>query len=633
MSLITANNISKSFGDDDVFWDISLSVPPKARIGFVGPNGSGKTTMLRILLGLEDSNSGTVHRAKNIKIGYLPQQIKVDYFRSPMDECLSIFSDLYSIQEKMIWLEKQMQSSFVQEDLLKEYGRQQEMFEEKGGYQFESRIKQVLQGLGLKNGEEFRPWAQLSGGQRTRAYLAKILLTDPDLLVLDEPTNHLDIFAIEWMESFLKEFNGAVLMVSHDRYFLDQTVNTIWELSPVFEVYHGNYSSFLIQREERYERHLLEFEAQQAFIEKEEEYIRRNIEGQNTRQAQGRRTRLERMVRDAKITKPRTGQTLHIRLSSEIRSGDLVLRTNDVRIGYQDDKKILFSLPDLTLIRGECAAVIGPNGVGKTTLIKTILAQIPPLSGIVQPGANVKVGYFAQAHEGLHPDATLIDEINFMSPQMLPAEIRSYLARFHFTGDDVYKPVKILSGGEKGRLALAILALQGANLLMLDEPMNHLDIESQEVLQSVLKDFNGTIILVSHDRYLIDGIATQIWEVVPEKKEMIVYQGTYSQYRDWKKQNENLNTVKKEGTQQRKTSFVSENRSSLSKNELKRLKMKQTSLENEIQSLESEITEIGKKLEHQNIKIDEIAELGLRYNNLQEKLNHTLEEWASINIE
>jgi ATP-binding cassette subfamily F protein 3 len=422
-------------------------------------------------------------------------------------------------------------------------------------------------------------------------------------------------------------------MVSHDRYFLDQTVNTIWELSPVFEVYHGNYSSFLVQREERYERHLLEFEAQQAFIEKEEEYIRRNIEGQNTRQAQGRRTRLERMVRDAKITKPRTGQTLHIRLSSEIRSGDLVLRTNDVRIGYQDDKKILFSLPDLTLMRGECAAVIGPNGVGKTTLIKTILAQIPPLSGIVQPGANVKVGYFAQAHEGLHPDATLIDEINFVSPQMLPAEIRSYLARFHFTGDDVYKPVKILSGGEKGRLALAILALQGANLLMLDEPMNHLDIESQEVLQSVLKDFNGTIILVSHDRYLIDGIATQIWEVVPEKKEMIVYQGTYSQYRDWKKQNENLNTVKKEGTQQRKTSFVSENRSSLSKNELKRLKMKQTSLENEIQSLESEITEIGKKLEHQDIKIDEIAELGLRYNNLQEKLNHTLEEWASINIE
>ncbi len=633
MSLITANNISKSFGDEDVFSAVSLSVPLKARIGFVGPNGSGKTTLLRILLGLEDSDSGTVRRAKNIKIGYLPQQIKVDYSRSPMDECLSIFSDLYSIQEKMIWLEKQMQSNSVQEDLLKEYGRQQELFEEKGGYQFESRIKQVLQGLGIINGEEFRPWAQLSGGQRTRAYLAKILLTDPDLLVLDEPTNHLDIFAIEWMESFLKEFNGAVLMVSHDRYFLDQTVNTIWELSPVFEVYHGNYSSFLIQREERYERHLLEFEVQQAFIEKEEEYIRRNIEGQNTRQAQGRRTRLERMLRDAKITKPQTGKTFHLRLSSEMRSGDLVLRTNDVRIGYQDDKKILFSLPDLTLIRGECTAMIGPNGVGKTTLIKTILGQISPLSGVVQLGSNLKIGYFAQAHEGLHPDSTLLDEISLMAPQMLPAEIRPYLARFYFNGDDVYKPVKILSGGERGRLALAILALQGANLLMLDEPMNHLDIESQEVLQSVLKDFNGTIILVSHDRYLIDGIATQIWEVVPEKKEMIVYQGTYSQYKDWKKQTEVLNNPKKEGTPQRKPSLVSEKRNSLSKKEINRLKAKQLSLEAEIQALESEIAGIGNKLEKQDVEIDEIAELGLRYNNLQEKLNHTLEEWASINIE
>lgn len=631
MPLITANNISKSFGDNDILSSISLSVPHKARIGFVGANGSGKTTLLKILLGLESPDSGSVIRAKNTRIGYLPQQINVSYARTPMEECLSLFSDLDSIQGKMISLEKEMQEKNYDQSVLDDYGRLQILFEEKGGYQFEARVKQVLQGLGLKNGEENRPWNQLSGGQKTRAYIAKILLSDPDLLVFDEPTNHLDISAIEWLESFLKDFSGAVLMVSHDRYFLDQTVNIIWELSPEFETYHGNYSAYLAQREERYVRHLQEFEAQQAFIEKEEEYIRRNLEGQNTRQAQGRRTRLERMLKDAKITKPRTEKSIRLNLSSDLRSGDLVLRTKDVKIGYQDDQKVLFSLPDLTLVRGECAAVIGPNGVGKTTLIKTILAQIPPLSGNVQLGSNLKIGYFAQAHEGLHPDSDLLDEIQTVSPQMLPSEIRSYLARFHFTGDDIYKPVKILSGGERGRLALAILALQGANLLMLDEPMNHLDIESQEVLQSVLKDFNGTIILVSHDRFLIDGIATQIWEVLPKKKTLQLYQGTYSQYKEWLKQKDEAQNAKSVIIKQEKNYKAPAQNVSLQSDRKK--KQKKSFLEEEIQKLEEECSIIGTKLEDKSLDFEAIAKLGLEYNALQDQLNQMIEEWASINID
>lgn len=631
MPLITANNISKSFGDNDILSSISLSVPHKARIGFVGANGSGKTTLLKILLGLESPDSGSVIRAKNTRIGYLPQQINVSYARTPMEECLSLFSDLDSIQGKMISLEKEMQEKNYDQSVLDDYGRLQILFEEKGGYQFEARVKQVLQGLGLKNGEENRPWNQLSGGQKTRAYIAKILLSDPDLLVFDEPTNHLDISAIEWLESFLKDFSGAVLMVSHDRYFLDQTVNIIWELSPEFETYHGNYSAYLAQREERYVRHLQEFEAQQAFIEKEEEYIRRNLEGQNTRQAQGRRTRLERMLKDAKITKPRTEKSIRLNLSSDLRSGDLVLRTKDVKIGYQDDQKVLFSLPDLTLVRGECAAVIGPNGVGKTTLIKTILAQIPPLSGNVQLGSNLKIGYFAQAHEGLHPDSDLMDEIQTVSPQMLPSEIRSYLARFHFTGDDIYKPVKILSGGERGRLALAILALQGANLLMLDEPMNHLDIESQEVLQSVLKDFNGTIILVSHDRFLIDGIATQIWEVLPKKKTLQLYQGTYSQYKEWLKQKDEAQNAKSVIIKQEKNYKAPAQNVSLQSDRKK--KQKKSFLEEEIQKLEEECSIIGTKLEDKSLDFEAIAKLGLEYNALQDQLNQMIEEWASINID
>ena len=271
-------------------------------------------------------------------------------------------------------------------------------------------------------------------------------------------------------------------MVSHDRYFLDQCVNTIWELSFSFEVYRGNYSAYLQQREERYQRQLAEYERQQEFIAKEEEYIRRNIAGQNTRQAQGRRKRLETLLSESKIVKPLESRSMHLKLNTDLRSGDLVLRTHDLAIGYQDDKKVLFHVPDLTLIRGECASIIGPNGTGKSTFLKTILEMMPPLSGETKLGANLKIGYFAQAHEDLDPENDLMDEIYKVAPHLLPAQVRDYLAKYLFTGDDVFKKIKVLSGGEKGRLALAILALQGANLLLLDEPMNHLDIDAQELL-------------------------------------------------------------------------------------------------------------------------------------------------------
>ena len=296
MSLLTANSISKSFGDLDVFSDISLSIPPKARIGFVGENGSGKTTLLKILVGIDDADTGTVARAKDLSIGYLPQQIEIASDKTPFESCLESFSGLLQMQDQLNKLEKDLMIRPEDQMLIESYGRLQEKFENLGGYTYRSKINQILQGLGLINGEENRPWQQLSGGQKIRAYLAKILVSDPELLVLDEPTNHLDINSIEWLESYLKDFSGAVLMVSHDRYFLDQCVNTIWELSYAFEVYRGNYSAYLTQREERYQRQLAEYERQQEFIAKEEEYIRRNIAGQNTRQAQGRRKRLETLI-------------------------------------------------------------------------------------------------------------------------------------------------------------------------------------------------------------------------------------------------------------------------------------------------------------------------------------------------
>ncbi|MBQ6517536.1 MAG: ABC-F family ATP-binding cassette domain-containing protein [Anaerolineaceae bacterium] len=628
MSLLTANSISKSFGDKDVFSDISLSVPQKARIGFVGENGSGKTTLLKILVGIDDPDTGTILKTKDLTIGYLPQQIEIASEKTPYETCLESFSDLITAQEQLNKLEQELLERPGDQSLLETYGRMQENFENKGGYTYRSKINQVLQGLGLINGEEHRPWQQLSGGQKIRAYLASILVSGPELLILDEPTNHLDINSIEWLESYIRDFPGAVVMVSHDRYFLDQCVNTIWELSFSFEVYHGNYSAYLQQREERYQRQLAEYERQQEFIAKEEEYIRRNIAGQNTRQAQGRRKRLETLLSESKIVKPTESRSMRLKLQTDLRSGDLVLRTKDLAIGYQDDKKVLFYVPDLTLLRGECASIIGPNGTGKSTFLKTILEKMPPLSGETKLGANLKIGYFAQAHEDLDPESDLMDEINKAAPNMLPAQIRDYLAKYLFSGDDVFKKVKVLSGGEKGRLALAILSLQGANLLLLDEPMNHLDIDAQELLQSVLKSFEGTIILVSHDRYLIDAVGTQIWEVMPEKQFLSVYNGTYSQYKEYKKQ---LAAPELKQTEKPKSAKSEENeKKKLSNGMIWKLTRQREELESKISDLEKEIADLTNKMNSASLSYEDMQSAGVLYNKKQQELDALFEEWSDI---
>ena len=632
MPLISAQKLSKSFGAEDIFSEITLSIPRGAKIGLVGPNGSGKSTLLQILMGITPSDSGSVQRAKKITIGYLPQNFEAEFEKSPYQECLSVFSDLIMMKSKLNQMEQDLANGNNVSELLSSYGNLQNTFESRGGYVFETRIHQVLQGLGFSKSEENRPWYQLSGGQKTRAYLAKILLMNPDLLILDEPTNHLDINAIEWLESFLKEYKGGALIVSHDRYFLNQTVEVIWELDSSFEIYHGNYDAYLQQRQARYERQKAEFESQQEFIAKEEEYIRRNIEGQNTRQAQGRRTRLERLLEESKITNPILHRKIQTNLSSSIRSGDIVLRTKNLEIGYLDDHKKLISIPDVVLQRGECVAILGPNGVGKSTFIKTILNEIPPLAGEVEMGANLKVGYFAQAHEKLNPKATLMDEISAAAPQMLPAEIRSYLARFLFTGDDVFKTTETLSGGERGRLALAILALQNANLLLLDEPMNHLDLEAQETLQALLKDFNGTILLVSHDRYLVDAIATQIWEVNPDKKTLEIFRGNYSEYKEYQKKSGISELKDQTDSTERKSPEIRENPplQKLSNNEIFRRQKKKEELEKRISVLEKMLNEISQQMVSQKEDHQKIAELGIRYNSIEIELNSVMEEWAEI---
>jgi len=631
MSLLTANNLAKSFGPVDIFSGINLSVPHRARIGLVGPNGVGKTTLLRILLGDDEPTTGDIQYARGMRMGYLPQEARLKTNRSLWQECLTVFEAIISQQGELTRLENLMADSAQADSILETYGKLQTAFELAGGYTYETRVRQTLTGLGFSRSDFNRPLEQLSGGQRTRALLAKLLLSEPDLLLLDEPTNHLDIAAVEWLENYLKDWSGAVLIVSHDRYFLDQVVDTIWEMTPALEVYRGNYSAYLLQREERYQRSLDEYQSQQEFIDKEEDYIRRNIAGQNTRQAQGRRKRLERMLEEVRLAPPKQPRRMRFQLQSSGRSGDLVIRSQNLSIGYHDEGRPLFNSPDLLLKRGECAAVIGPNGAGKTTFLKTLLEQIPPYSGEILLGASLHIGYFAQAHEGLRSDKTLIEEINMVSPHMLPGEVRDYLAKFLFTGDDVFKEVKLLSGGERGRLALACLALQGSNLLLLDEPTNHLDLPSQELLQSLLADFQGTILLVSHDRYLIDALATQIWEVEPAKKSLRVFDGTYSEYKAFL-QAETQSAVNQKAAAQSGKAESNRMRNSSSSAERKRRERIKV-VEGEISALEEKIALVSSRLEHPPAEPAEVLRLGQDYQHLHAVLELRLKEWTDLSEE
>ena len=627
MPLLTANNLAKSFGPVDIFSEISLSIPRRARIGLVGPNGVGKTTLLRILLGMEDASNGSVFRARGLRMAYLPQEARLESNRTLWQECLSVFGGLIERQSELNRLEKEMADPKQADAALEAYGRLQAEFDQLGGYTYEHRIRQILTGLGFRNHDFNRPLGQLSGGQRTRTLLTKLLLENPDLLLLDEPTNHLDIAAVEWLENYLGEWQGAVLIVSHDRYFLDQVVQTVWEMAPALEVYRGNYSAYLAQREERYQRRLAEYQEQQEFVEKEEDYIRRNIAGQNTRQAQGRRKRLERMLEEARLAPPKQARLMKFRLQAVGRSGDLVLQTQSLAVGYHDEGRPLFHAPNLVLKRGECAAVIGPNGAGKTTFLKTLLEQVPPYTGEVRLGASLKVGYFAQAHDNLNPENTLMEEIEKTVPHMLPGEIRNYLARFLFSGDDVFKKVQLLSGGERGRLALASLALEGANLLLLDEPTNHLDLPSQEILQSLLADYQGTILLVSHDRYLIDALATQIWEVFPGRQALRVYEGSYSEYKTTF-QAEEVQTAARIAVVSSPPSEVKG--LGRSKNEERRHIRRVKVVEEEITTLEAKLAGIVRQLESPPTDPEQVTRLGQEYTKLQHALELRLAEWGEL---
>jgi ATP-binding cassette subfamily F protein 3 len=570
MSILTTNNLSLSFGDFDLFRGISVTIENRSKIGLIGPNGIGKTSLMLIMAADNAPTTGNIHIARGRRIGYLRQEA-VEAFAARDNtvyaEMLRVFAHLKEQQERLHQMETQMAAGDYTEALLEKYGKLQTAFEHAGGYDFDVRIQRTLQGLGLGEEHWEMPLSHLSGGQKTRALLARLLLEKPDLLMLDEPTNHLDTEAIEWLEHTLSNWEGAVLVASHDRFFLDNTVDTIWEMGRNgIETFSGNYSAYLLQRDEKWAYYQRVFKEEKARLQKQMDFVQRNwVRASTHARALGLLRRVSRdlaivdthgvmglrsgkkwseieldkgpnaSVRVLDVTEairkvnaiqmPGRPPRIQPRLKPIHSSGNIVLRVDDVQFGYPGVP--LFWANEVELRRGECVALIGPNGSGKTTFIKTLLKELQPLEGQVHLGASLKIGYFAQAHDELKSENSVIDELLRHKGVAISAA-RSYLAQYLFRGDDVFKPVSALSGGERGRLALAILALDGANFLLLDEPTNHLDLPAQEVLQGLLQNFPGTILLVSHDRYLVDRLATQIWEL--RDGHLNVFQGSYRQF-------------------------------------------------------------------------------------------------------
>jgi ATP-binding cassette subfamily F protein 3 len=671
MSLITASGLSKSYGSEDIFSGLNLSIPPQARIALVGENGIGKTTLLNLLADQESPTDGKIQRSNQLKIGYLPQKSQLNSDSTLWEEVLTAFDDLRELESELKEIETDMsRSKEDNQELMSRYGTLQTDFENRGGYTYQVKMRQVLAGLGFAPDDFHIPVNHLSGGQRTRALLSQILLSDTNLLIFDEPTNHLDIDAIRWLEGYLKNYPGGILLVSHDRYFIDQVCNQIWEMSRGgFEIYRGNYSSYLEQRQERWERQQEMFEAEKIRLENELDYIKRNIAGQRTNQAKGKLRRLSRRIQAieqvglqaiqgkswARISQDVTTTTsymnpqeahqrikalknpvkqpqiLSISLSTRKRGGDLVLRTSDLEIGYPDGDKPLFSVPEITLLRGECAALIGPNGAGKTTFLKTILGQLKPWSGIVKLGANLDVGYFAQAHQDLNEDHTVLEEIEKSGQFQSENAARGHLGSFLFSGDDVYKQIKILSGGERGRLALAKLSLTNANLLLLDEPTNHLDIPSQETLQAVLSAYPGTILLVSHDRYLINALSSQIWEIDINEENLIVFEGNYqslqSSLQPDQIQDDDFSTDEQEILDSYKDQKSAKNKSLAA---IRKRESRLIEVEDRISDLEAELQDIGNQLMDPPEDPEDVADLGKKYRDAQTELEILLGEWEGL---
>ena len=625
MSLVTGQRIIHNYGQGDVLKNVDFALPDGARVGLVGPNGEGKTTLLRIIAGLLAPSAGAVQRRRGLTVGYLPQDpppLAGATLRQAMDE---VFADLRRTQEQMDALAGDLSDPAA----LNRYAALQHEFETAGGYTTDVRIKTVLTGLGFGPDEWDRPVTAFSGGQRTRAMLGRLLLAAPDILLLDEPTNHLDMRAVEWLERYLDQFAKALVVVSHDRYFLDRITTSTWEIAfGGLETYRGNYSAHRAQRAERFAERMSVWQAQQEYIRKTEEFIRRHHAASRAKEARGRRTRLERFLKDEAIDQPQQHRQVHLRLAAGARSGEIVLDTAGLAVGY-DPAHPLLAVPDLKLQRRQRVAILGGNGVGKTTLLRTLRGDLPPTIGTVRQGAGVEAGYLPQTHDQLDPEMTALEAVIQASAAPLgPEQARTLLGSLLLSDDDVFKRVGQLSGGQRSRVILATLAIQGANLLLLDEPTNHLDIPSQEALQEALVAFDGTVVFVSHDRYLIDAVATQIWAIDGGQVHRVW--GNWAAFLEWRARRAGTESDPEPGPVKRAPGKAIAARDA--RKQQQRLQRQQENLEDDIHALEARLAELTDAISQASMdqQIHKVRELGADYQQAEAELKELWDRWAAV---
>ena len=629
MIILSAQNIAKAFGVNTVLRDVSLTVQQGDRIGLVGVNGCGKSTLMRILAGLDAQDSGEISLVRGTRVGYLAQQNMVTSGETVWNELQKVYEPVFVMEKKLRELEDEMAHAHTDEQrfarLSSDYDRLIQRFEEADGYAWKSMVSGVLNGLGFKPTQYDQGVDSLSGGEQTRLCLARLLLQKPDLLLLDEPTNHLDMETLQWLENYLSAYKGSVLVISHDRYFLDHVCTGIVEiLMGSSEQYNGNYTRYIAQRQERFESRMRAYEIQQKEIERQQAIIARyrmfNRE-KSIRAAESREKALDRME---KLEKPVDERAIRFSFEARRRTGEDVLQLSELSKSFGE--KHLFHDLTLHVRAGDRVALIGPNGVGKSTLIKIVVGEEKPDTGFIRYGSNVDIGYYDQHQSTLHNDKTVLDEVWDRFPQMEQSNVRGALGMFLFTGDDVFKPIHTLSGGEKGRVALTALMLRKDNLLLLDEPTNHLDMDSREVLEDALADFGGTIITVSHDRYFINRIANRIIEMQPNG--VTEYIGNYDDYIERK----NRPVAVEAETGKTRTELEKEKRrEKLNRQALRQLKTRAQEAEKAVGSKEAEIAKLEAQMADPALYSDaqKAADVQRVYQKAQQELQTLYEQWEA----
>ena len=644
MILLQVQQVARYFGADTLFENVSLDVSDNSRIALVGRNGVGKSTLLKMIIGNESPDAGQITKKKGLTIGYLAQNTGLESDKTIYAEMLSVFERLQIMEKNLHEMEAKIadpgadHSSSAYSQLLNQYDQLLHDFEEQNGYGYEAEVRSVLHGFHFEQEDYDRKISSLSGGQKTRLALAKLLLEQRDLLILDEPTNHLDIGTLTWLEGYVQNYKGALLIVSHDRYFLDRIVNEVYEISHHHSSYYkGNYSAYIDQKAERLRQDWKNYEKQQAEISKLEDFVNKNlVRASTTKRAQSRRKQLEKMERLERPEGDEKGP--HFKFTADSQSGNIVLTVKDAAIGY--DGRIISSPINIDLRKNQVMAIVGPNGIGKSTLLKSVLGQIPFVKGSSEFGTNVKVGYYDQEQHNLHDKKTVLNELWDDHPTTPEKDIRSILGSFLFIGDDVSKVVHNLSGGEKARLLLTKLAMKHDNFLILDEPTNHLDIDSKEVLENAVMDFNGTVLFVSHDRYFINKVATCVLEIAPQGSTL--YLGDYDYYLEKKAEQEEIAAAKstaetpiENSPKEVSTGKVNYQQGKERQKQERRLKRSVEEFEQLVEKLDAQKNDLENQMsspENYN-DLEKMGELQAKLQEISKKLAEAEENWEQASME